>query len=149
MLRTAFLWMLFGVSLLAAIPATTGEEDAAPKMVVQEWRLLGPLLAPLPVFGDESADDAVLKSLLGVRPLPPDRGIEWFGQEVLWGEAEVTADGAAVLSAPAEVAAQRAAVAWLSAQLDMDRFVSVVLAVESEHPVEVIIDGEAVGERGT
>jgi len=154
--RTALSWMLLGVSLLVAIPAAAAEEDATPKVVVQDWRLLGPLLEPLPVFGDEAADDAALKALLEVRPLPPgpdlelpDSQLEWFGHEVSWREAEVTADGAAVLSAPVDIDAERAAVAWLSAQLDTDRFVSVVLEVESEHPVEVIIDGETVGESGT
>ncbi len=155
MLRKASSWMWLGVFLLAALSAAAGDENP-PKMVVQEWRVLGPLLEPLPVFGDEAADDVALKALLGVRPLPPgpdldlpDRRLEWLGHEVSWGKAEVTRDGAAVLSAPAEVDAQRAAVAWLSAQLDMDRFVSVVLEVESDHPAEVIIDGEAVGESGT
>jgi dipeptidyl aminopeptidase/acylaminoacyl peptidase len=155
MLRAASSWMWLGVFLLAALSAAAGDENP-PKMVVQEWRVLGPLLEPLPVFGDEVADDVALKALLGVRPLPPgpdldlpDRRLEWLGHEVSWGGAEVTGDGAAVLSAPAEVDAQRAAVAWLSAQLEMDRFVSVVLEVESEHPAEVIIDGEAVGESGT
>ncbi len=154
--RTALSWMLLGVSLLAAIPVAAAEENAAPRMVVQEWRLLGPLLEPLPVFGDEAADDAALKALLEMRPLPPGPDLElpdtrlgWLGHEVSWREAEVTADGAAMLAAPVDIDAKRAAVAWLSAQLDTNRFVSVVLEVESEHPVEVIIDGEAVGESGT
>ncbi len=154
--RTAFSWIVLGVSLLAAIPAAAGEEDAAPSLVVQEWRLLGPLLEPIPVFGDEAADDRTLKALLGVRPLPPgpdlelpDSRLEWLGHEVSWVEAETTAEGAALLTAPVDIDAKRAAIAWLSAQLDTDRFVSVVLEVESAHPAEVIIDGEAVGESGT
>jgi len=146
--RTALSWFMVGMVFLAASPVVAGDENS-PKMVVQEWRVLGPLLEPFPVFAGDEADDAALKALLGVRPVPPDRGLEWFGQEVSWQGAKVTADGAAVLSAPAEIDAQRAAVAWLSAQLDTDRFVSVVLEVESEHPAEVIIDGEAVGESGT
>ena len=70
--RTALSWIMVGIVFSVAIPAAAGEEDAAPKMVVQEWRVLGPLLAPLPVFGDEVADDGALKALLGVRPVPPD-----------------------------------------------------------------------------
>jgi dipeptidyl aminopeptidase/acylaminoacyl peptidase len=153
--RTALLWFMVGMVFLAAFPVAAGDENS-PKIVVQEWRVLGPLLEPLPVFGDEAVDDGALKALLGVRPLPPEPDLElpdsrlvWLGREVSWGEAEVTAGGAAVLSAPVDIDAKRAAVAWLSARLDMDRFVSVVLEVKSEHPAEVIIDGEAVGESGT
>ena len=142
-LRTAFSWILLAVSLFAAFPAVASDEDS-PEILVREWRLLGPLLAPMPVFGGEEADDGALKALLGVRPLPPDRGLEWFGHDVSWREFEVDENGAAVLSAPEAIDATRAAVAWLAAQLDANRFLSVTLEVESEHPTEVVIDGEVM-----
>ena len=148
--RTALSWILVGFLVSAAVPSAAGDE-VLPKMVVQEWRLLGPLLEPLPVFGDEAADDGTLKALLGVRPPPPGPDLElphsqleWLGHEVSWVEAEATAEGAALLSVPVDIDAKRAAIAWLSAQLDTDRFVSVALEVESDHPVEVILDGETV-----
>ena len=151
--RIALLWIIVGVVFITAISAAADEEDAAPRAVVREWRLLGPVLEPLPVFAGEETDEEALKDLLGGRPLPPESNrlasgemLEWLGREVSWRPAEVDGDGAVVLSPPGSVGKKRTAVAWLSTRLLTQRFLSVALKVESEHPAEAIIDGKAVGE---
>ena len=155
-IRTVLLWILVGFLVSAAIPAAAAEEDAAPRVFVREWRLLGPLLEPLPVFAGDEEDEAASKALLEARPLPPEPDsrpsslkLEWLGREVSWRPVEVDADGAAVLSAPEGVDGKRAAVAWFSTRLHTQRFLSFALEIESEHPAEAIIDGEAVGEEDT
>jgi dipeptidyl aminopeptidase/acylaminoacyl peptidase len=154
--RTALLWIMVGVVFLAAIPAAAVEEDATPRAVVREWLLLGPVLEPLPVFADEEAREEALKALLAARPLPPEfdrlltgEKLKWLGREVSWRPVEGGADGAVELSAPESVDGKRTAVAWFSTRLHTDRFLTVALEVESEHPTEVIIDGRAVGEDDT
>jgi len=154
--RTALSWMLLGVSLFVAIPAAAAEEDAAPRTVVREWCLLGPVLEPLPVFAGEEAGEEALKALLAARPLPPESDrlssgekLEWLGREVSWRPVEVGADGEVVLSVPESVDGKRTAVAWLSTRLHTERFLTVALEVESEHPAETIIDGKTVGEDDT
>ncbi len=155
-IRTALSWILAGFLISAAIPAAAAEADAAPRAVVREWRLLGPLLEPLPVFAGEEKDEATLKALLEARPLPPEpdsrpagHKLERLGQEVSWRSGEVGAGGAAVLSVPEGGDGKRAAVAWVSTPLHTRRFLSFALEVESEHPVQAIIDGKAVGEEDT
>ena len=154
--RTALLWIIVGVVFLATIQGTAAEEGATPRVVVREWRLLGPVLEPLPVFANEEEDEEALQALLGTRPLPPgsDRlppgeKLEWLGREVSWRPVEVGADGAVALSAPESTDGKRTAVAWFSTWLHTRRFVSVALEVESEHPAEAIIDGRTVGEDDT
>jgi len=154
--RTALLGIILGMVFSAAIPAAAAEEDAVPRVVVREWRLLGPVLEPLPVFAREEDDEDALKALLGARPLPPESDrlssgekLEWLGHEVSWRPGELGADGAAVLSVPESVDGRRAAVAWFSTRLHTERFVTVALEVESEHPCEAIIDGKTVGEDDT
>jgi dipeptidyl aminopeptidase/acylaminoacyl peptidase len=147
---------MVGVVFSAAVPAAAAEEDAAPRAIVREWRLLGPVLEPLPVFAGEEDDEDALKALLGARPLPPEADrlssgekLEWLGREVSWRPVELGADGAAVLGVPESVGGKRTAVAWLSTRLHTERFLIVALEVESEHPFEAIIDGETVGEDDT
>jgi len=154
--RTALSWILVGFLILAAFPAAAAEEDGAPRSVIREWRLLGPVLEPLPVFAGEEVGEEALEILLGARPLPPESDplssgekLEWLGREVSWRPVEVGADGAVLLSVPESVDGKRTAVAWLSTRLHTGRFLSVALEVESEHPAETIIDGKTVGKDDT
>ena len=154
--RAALLWITVGVVFSAAIPAAVAEEDATPSAIVREWRLLGPVLEPLPVFAGEEAGEEALKALLAAHPLPPESDrlssgekLEWLGREVSWRPVELGADGAAVLAVPESVDGKRAAVAWLSTRLHTERFLTVAIEVESDHPFEAIIDGETVGEDDT
>jgi dipeptidyl aminopeptidase/acylaminoacyl peptidase len=163
---TGVLLLLAGLFWLAwARPAAAADEAQGREIQVASWLVTLPSLLPLPALSSEAGHEIELKDLLSqdaidVKDVYPTAGAKWNWprEEVAWTQTK-TPDGALDLSALLKASAQKASkskegnAAELSYQclaafyLSVDRYSPVQFVLESQHLLQVYVDGEKVKDK--
>ncbi len=151
MRRSAILATCFAILVaLAAIPIKAEEETAQPKNVIGKWLVLGPVAQPTPAFADQDSCEAS-NDLLEINHLPtgilfpsPGDEVDCFGTNTSWNLVEAGSDGAIGLDATSGHEDGQPSVVWLATTVRNDRFSTLNLEIESEHPARFFLDDSEV-----